>query len=245
VAEKVQGKGIQLIEWNTELYAVFIISTLLYSMVFIGVILAINSRWLKNKILASAFLLLTVLLLFVLIAEGLPLLQKLSVYYYAHQRECTFGTLDVYYRYIIMLFTIGLLWIGRLNVKAFITESNSQKAWTLVVHAVILSFISAEFLHWTTSADTDKQYKLGLSIVWGLYALLLIVLGIRKKEKHLRLAAILLFSITLIKLFFYDLAEAGTITRTVTFVSTGAILLLVSYLYNRYKETLFGEEPKR
>jgi uncharacterized membrane protein len=48
--------------------------------------------------------------------------------------------------------------------------------------------------------------------------------------------------ITLVKLFLYDLAESGTITKTVSFISLGAILLLVSYLYHRYKEALFGKD---
>jgi len=83
-----------------------------------------------------------------------------------------------------------------------------------------------------------------LSILWGVYALALVVLGIRKKQKHLRLAGIALFLVTLIKLFLYDLAGAGTITKTVSFISLGVLLLVVSFLYNKYKEVLFGE-PNR
>lgn len=243
VAERVQGRDLQIADWNIELYSVDIVSIVLYSMVFVGVVLAANSEWIKNKGLSEIFLLLTALIMFVLMVEGLSLLHKLSVFY-TNNQNTSFGYLDIVYRYIIMLAAIGLLLIGRNNLQKFLGTDYNKKAWSLLMHAVVLSFLSAEFLHWTISADTNKQYKLGLSILWGLYALFLIVLGIRKKGKYLRLAAIVLFIITLIKLFFYDLAEAGTITRTITFVSIGTILLLVSYLYNRYKETLFGEEPK-
>ncbi len=51
--------------------------------------------------------------------------------------------------------------------------------------------------------------KLALSILWGIYALLLIILGIWKKKKHLRIGAIALFAVTLIKLFFYDISLNG------------------------------------
>jgi uncharacterized membrane protein len=71
--------------------------------------------------------------------------------------------------------------------------------------------------------------------------MMLVVLGIRKKQKHLRLAGIALFMITLIKLFMYDLAGAGTITKTVSFISLGVLLLVVSFLYNKYKDVLFGD----
>jgi uncharacterized membrane protein len=77
------------------------------------------------------------------------------------------------------------------------------------------------------------------------YALFLIVLGIRNKQKPVRMAAIVLFGITLVKLFFYDLADAGTITKTISFISLGVILLLVSFLYNKYKEVLFGNDDTR
>jgi uncharacterized membrane protein len=73
---------------------------------------------------------------------------------------------------------------------------------------------------------------------------MLVILGIRNKQKHLRLAAIVLFLATLIKLFLYDLAGSGTITKTISFISLGVLLLVVSYLYNRYKEVLFGDGDK-
>jgi uncharacterized membrane protein len=51
-----------------------------------------------------------------------------------------------------------------------------------------------------------------------------------------------LFGITLIKLFFYDIAQLDTIFKTVIFISLGLLLLVISFLYNKYKKRLFGEE---
>jgi uncharacterized membrane protein len=141
-----------------------------------------------------------------------------------------------------MAITALLLYFGRLALGNFITSATAYKAWSLMAYTMALGFISAEYLCWTTVAGADNQYKLGLSIIWGVYALGLVVLGIRNKQKHLRLAAIALFVITLVKLFLYDLAGARTITKTISFISLGVILLLVSYLYNRYKEVLFGDD---
>ena len=87
----------------------------------------------------------------------------------------------------------------------------------------------------------SQSYKLGLSILWGVYALLLIALGIWKKKKHLRIGAIALFAVTLIKLFFYDISYLDTIAKTIVFVSLGVLLLIISFLYNKYKH-LISEE---
>jgi hypothetical protein len=80
-----------------------------------------------------------------------------------------------------------------------------------------------------------------LSILWSIYALVLIIMGISKQLKHLRVIAIIMFSITLVKLFLYDTDGLGTIGKTVVFVTVGILLLIVSYLYNRYKSILLGK----
>ena len=52
-------------------------------------------------------------------------------------------------------------------------------------------------------------------------------------------AAIALFALTLVKLFFYDIAGLDTISKTVIFVSLGILLLIISFLYNKYKNLIF------
>lgn len=228
--------------WNYFSKISFIVS-LLYAMVFNIVLLLINQRWVRNRILATASLLGIALLMVVLVTQALTVLNEMTRTY--HQSgPGYFGIMDFIIRYAVVVFTAIMLYAGNQNRLAFVPDVWAQKAWSLMVHAVILSFMSAEYLCWTTSPGTDNQYKLGLSILWGVYALALVVLGIRKKQKHLRLAGIVLFSVTLIKLFLYDLAGAGTITKTVSFISLGVLLLVVSFLYNKYKEVLFGEPDK-
>jgi len=68
--------------------------------------------------------------------------------------------------------------------------------------------------------------------------LFLIVLGIWKKKKYLRIGAIALFSLTLIKLFFYDIVHLETLSKTVVFVSLGILLLIISFLYNKFKNSI-------
>ena len=87
--------------------------------------------------------------------------------------------------------------------------------------------------------------KLGLSILWGVYALFLIVIGISKHKKHLRIAAFVLLAVTLVKLFLYDVADLPTIPKTILFISIGLLMLLVSFLYNKYVDVIFATETKQ
>jgi uncharacterized membrane protein len=229
--------------WDSPVSAFAFIVLLLYSMVFTIILMVVNQKWIKNKLLGMFSLISIVLMTILMVTQALPVLNELTRVYF-QKGWGSFGALDFYIRYILIAITAILFYAGQQARNEFVAEASAKKAWTLLVYGVVLAFLSAEYLCWTAASGADKQYKLGLSIVWGLYAMMLIVLGIRKKQKHLRLAAIVLFLVILIKLFIYDLAGSSTITKTVSFISLGVLLLVMSFLYNKYKEVLFGE-PER
>ena len=68
-----------------------------------------------------------------------------------------------------------------------------------------------------------------------------VALGILKSKQHLRIGAIVLFGITLVKLFFYDISHLDTLAKTIVFVSLGVLLLIISFLYNKYKLLIADE----
>ena len=96
-------------------------------------------------------------------------------------------------------------------------------------------------MHILELSGLQTGYKLGLSILWGVYALFLIGMGLWKNKKYLRIGAIALFAITLIKLFFYDISSLDTISKTIVFVSLGVLLLIISFLYNKYKHLIIDD----
>lgn len=215
---------------------------LLYTATFGALVLFINQRWIRNRWLATASLIGIGLLCCHLLMAGLPVLNNMTIGYFKYGSLSHLGAGHIVMRYTTIALVAWIISMGARIVKQYITESILQQAWSLLVYITVLGIISYEYVNWTSVAGAQDQYKVGLSIIWGLFALALIVYGIRKKQKYMRLAAIVLFVITILKLFVYDLAEAGTITKTISFISLGVILLLVSYLYNRYKDVLFGEE---
>jgi uncharacterized membrane protein len=81
--------------------------------------------------------------------------------------------------------------------------------------------------------------QLALSGVWLFYSVLLMGTGIWRRVQGLRIIAIALFGITILKIFIYDLSFLERLYRIFSFIGLGVILLLVSYLYQRYKEVIF------
>ena len=81
-----------------------------------------------------------------------------------------------------------------------------------------------------------------LSTVWVLYSILLMGLGIMKRYKSIRIMAIILFYLTTFKVFLYDLSSLETLYRIFSFIGLGLILLATSYLYQRYRGLIIGEQ---
>jgi uncharacterized membrane protein len=115
---------------------------------------------------------------------------------------------------------------------------NFKTAFDILLYTTLIWIISSELITWLDIMQYSQSYKLVLSILWGVYSLFLIALGIWKKKKHLRIGAIALFAVTLIKLFFYDLSHLDTISKTIVFVTLGILLLIISFLYNKYKNII-------
>lgn len=120
----------------------------------------------------------------------------------------------------------------------------SKKGLGILGHISLIWVLSSELLHWMDLNGVGGSYRFGLSILWGAYALFMIVLGIWKAQKYIRISAMVFFALTLVKLFFYDSSRLDTIAKTIVFLSLGALLLLISFLYNKYKNTIGHETDK-
>ncbi len=80
------------------------------------------------------------------------------------------------------------------------------------------------------------EFKLGLaySIGWLLYAVALLVTGIKWDTVKTRWAALIIMVLTAFKIFLKDLGSLGQLYRVASFVGLAAVLILVSFLYQRY-----------
>jgi uncharacterized membrane protein len=84
---------------------------------------------------------------------------------------------------------------------------------------------------------------LTVTFLWLLVAVLLFAAGVIRKLKTLRMAAIVLMGITLCKLVLFDSLTFSTVQKVVSYLVLGILLLVVSYLYQKYKHRVFNDEP--
>ncbi|HUL53414.1 MAG TPA: DUF2339 domain-containing protein [Opitutaceae bacterium] len=76
----------------------------------------------------------------------------------------------------------------------------------------------------------DMTYTIG----WALFAFALLVIGIARRVRGIRWAAIGLLSVTLLKLFLHDLARLDQLYRIGAFVVVALVAILASFLYQRF-----------
>ena len=82
------------------------------------------------------------------------------------------------------------------------------------------------------------QRDLTRSFAWGIYAVTLLVIGLSRALRGLRLVSLGFLMLTVAKVFLYDLAQLTGLYRIMSFVALGASLILVSLLYQRFVRRL-------
>ncbi|HEX5154715.1 MAG TPA: DUF2339 domain-containing protein [Parafilimonas sp.] len=127
-------------------------------------------------------------------------------------------------------------------------------AFTWIAALIIIIFLSAEIKElyvWLTYHDkasvlyAENLYsKAGLSIVWGLSSFICIWLGMRYSFKTLRIIGLVLFGITLLKLFAFDIKNIPPGGKILAFILLGVVLLTVSFMYQRLKKLIIDDGAK-
>jgi uncharacterized membrane protein len=84
-----------------------------------------------------------------------------------------------------------------------------------------------------TSAALARQ--LALSIVWAVYAVALVAIGIWRDYRPVRYLAIIIFAFTIVKVFVVDIATLDRVYKMLSVMVLGILLLVASYLYQRLR----------
>jgi uncharacterized membrane protein len=98
--------------------------------------------------------------------------------------------------------------------------------WNLSVEVVLMPLPETRF-------DPAKLRSAALSVLWALYAFAAMAWGLWRDRAPLRVGAILLFSVTVLKVLVVDLAGLDALYRILSVLVLGTALLIASFLYAR------------
>lgn len=103
----------------------------------------------------------------------------------------------------------------------------------IVAQAVTLVLLTSEIYAYWAVREGRFAREVMISATWGIYAAVLVVIGLRKDYAPIRYFAIALLALTIVKVFFADMAGLDRIYRVSSVIGLGIVLLVTSYLYNR------------
>ncbi|SER53505.1 Uncharacterized membrane protein [Pseudomonas sp. NFACC02] len=120
-----------------------------------------------------------------------------------------------------------------------VSAGHARKVALVTAGASIFALVTAMVMrgahHWADVAwQTDAllesmRVQAGLSIVWTLMALTLMIGGHLRARREIWIAGAALIGIVVAKLFFVELSNRGGLERIVSFIGVGILLLVVGY----------------
>jgi uncharacterized membrane protein len=103
-------------------------------------------------------------------------------------------------------------------------STDEKKVYLFLAHLALLGW----FLRELAVLPNGQGY---VTIAWGIYALILFVVGLRMNFNKVRAIAMGTLLLVVGKLFLVDLAEVETIWRVLLFLGFGGLFLLLSYYF--------------
>ena len=123
------------------------------------------------------------------------------------------------------------------SIPVLLALANLATLWLLSAE-IIASADSALF---SLAADVSENVtSLGLSLLWAVYAAVLIVLGVARRLRWVRLAGLTLLAVPVVKLFAFDSRLLEQEYRVIAFLALGLILIGGGLLYQRYSRVVRG-----
>ena len=116
--------------------------------------------------------------------------------------------------------------------------------WALSTE-IIRYFNYQELTSAKSVADIENAKQLALTVLWTMYAIGIVIIGIIRRTSKLRLIGLVVLLIPVLKLFIFDVFQLEQEYRVVAFMALGGLLLLTGLAYQskrkQIREFLIGD----
>ncbi len=147
---------------------------------------------------------------------------------------------------------LGLFVVGVLGLVAWLHAQTDSEADTYRHRAMATAIVGANVLMLVTlsteiyafwalrqatarfAASAELVGQMMLSATWGAYAAGMTAVGIKRRYAPIRYLALVVFGITVLKVFTVDFSQLDSVYRIVSSLALGLLLVGASYLYQKY-----------
>ncbi|MCH7337503.1 DUF2339 domain-containing protein [Acinetobacter sp. NIPH 2699] len=137
-----------------------------------------------------------------------------------------------------LLMFIGMIWI--IYHHDFSSERSIEwgfKVTTILIGLLVLSSVVVRAMHhyldtplWDGAIWQNGDVQLSLTLLWVILAFVLMTFSSRRHIRQIWFVGAALLGIVVAKLLLLDLSQSGTLTRVISFIGSGAIMLVIAYL---------------
>ncbi|MHA3981105.1 DUF2339 domain-containing protein [Acinetobacter venetianus] len=137
-----------------------------------------------------------------------------------------------------LLMFIGVLWV--IYHHDFNVESSIEwgfKVATILTGLFVLSSVVVRAMHhylgtplWGGAIWSNGDVQLSLTLLWVILAFILMTFSSRRHIRQIWFVGAALLGIVVLKLLLLDLSQSGTLTRVISFIGSGIVMLVIAYL---------------
>lgn len=155
------------------------------------------------------------------------------------------GKFPIFNLLLLQLLIPGLLY----GLKAYFARQGMRRRSMMIYGSLafltLWYWLTAEvhhFFHPGGGGHTTDWERYSYSLVWLFYAIAILVLGLKRDVKQIRMAGLGVLSIVVLKVFLFDMSTLEGLSRALSFMGLGAALIGIGYLYQRLNNV--GREAK-
>ncbi|MFA4986350.1 MAG: DUF2339 domain-containing protein [Candidatus Brocadiia bacterium] len=162
-------------------------------------------------------------------------------------------------RFALMLLLIVSVWVISRRMACAVSTQRAGRIATNLCSLVCLliglfaltveakDLFASSLIGATTELRTTLEYARGLSYsgIWLIYAVVCLIVGFLLERKWLRLFAISVLAIAVLKIFLFDLSFLEGLFRILSFFGLAVVLLGASYIYHRFGSAILEKEDAK
>lgn len=124
----------------------------------------------------------------------------------------------------------------------FLVTSNQRNLHT--EYSIISTLMWLTLTRLLLITFNEVNFSTAFSLSLGIAAFILMCIGMRYHSKEIRIVSLAEFGIVIGKLILNDVWAMPALGKIIVFISLGALLLILSFLYQKLKDALFNEEEQ-
>ena len=217
-----------------------IVIACIYIYAYLFVLIIITRNW--SKAFKGIFILAWAVLIMYLLIFHTNVLSLRDNYIYGKD----ISTGNFLFHTLAIPFVAGIIFFLYKKHEQVLTNKFLINCFTWFISFLVIFIASTELDNILVLLSDSKSYstilqtshKVAYPILWGVCAFILILIGIKMKAKIIRIQALCLFALIILKLFIFDFWSMSEGGRVAAIIFLGVVLLAVSFLYQKLKNLI-------